>query len=87
VPISETGTATLGISTARALRRNANTTRITRQIAMSSVTSTSCSEARIVVVRSIIIRTLMPCGIDASSAGSDAVMRSTVSMMFALGWR
>ena len=52
VPISDTGTATLGINVARTLRRNAKTTRTTRMIAMISVRSTSCSEVRIVIVRS-----------------------------------
>ena len=53
VPISDTGTATLGISVARPLRRNRNTTRITSTTEIASVRSTSRSEARIVVVRSI----------------------------------
>ena len=39
VPISETGTATLGISVARALRRNTNTTRITSTTAIASARS------------------------------------------------
>jgi hypothetical protein len=56
-------------------------------MAMTSVVSTSCSEARIVVVRSIAMATSMPAGIDASSCGSAAFTRSTVSMMLALGWR
>ena len=37
VPISDTGTATLGISVARQSRRNANTTQITSPIEISSV--------------------------------------------------
>ena len=53
VPISDTGTATLGISVARALRRNRNTTRTTSTTAMASERSVSRSDARIVVVRSI----------------------------------
>ena len=52
VPSSETGTATLGISVERTLRRNTNTTRITSAIEISIVSSTSRTEARMVVVRS-----------------------------------
>ena len=43
----------LGMNVAQQLRRNRNTTRITRPIEISSVNSTSCTDARIVVVRSI----------------------------------
>ena len=50
VPISDNGTATLGINAVRGLRRNANTTRMTRMIEMISVRSTSRTEARMVVV-------------------------------------
>ena len=39
--MSETGTATLGMSVARGLRRKRKTTRMTRQIEMTSVRSTS----------------------------------------------
>ena len=52
VATSDTDTATTGTSVARALRRNANTTRITSITAMTSVISTSRSEARIVIERS-----------------------------------
>ena len=52
VPISETGTATAGMSVARPLRRNTNTTMMTRTMEMTSVLSTSLTEARMVVVRS-----------------------------------
>ena len=37
VPMSETGTATLGIGVARTLRRNAKTTRMTSAIEIASV--------------------------------------------------
>ena len=52
VPISETGTATVGISAARQLRRNTSTTIITRPVAMTSVFSASNTEARMLGVRS-----------------------------------
>ena len=87
VPTSDVGTATAGISTARGLRRNTNTTRITSTIEISSVRSTLNTDARIVVVRSITTVVLMPVGIDASSDGSAALIRSTVSMMLAFGCR
>jgi hypothetical protein len=47
----------------------------------------SRSDARIVVVRSMATETSMVLGIDARSDGSSACTRSTVSMMFAFGWR
>ena len=53
MPISDTGTATLGMNVARTLRRKRNTTRITSTIEIISVNCTSCSEARMVVVRSM----------------------------------
>ncbi len=78
VPISETGTATPGISVARTLRRKRKTTRITSETEMASVISTSRTDARIVVVRSIMTDRSIACGMDAFSAGSaslDAVHR------------
>src|SRR5208283_5753659 len=60
VPTSDVGTATAGISVARGLRRNTNTTRITSPIEISSVRSTLKTDARIVVVRSITTVVLMP---------------------------
>ena len=41
VPMSETGTATVGMIAARALPRKAKTTRMTKATEISSVTSTS----------------------------------------------
>ena len=54
---------------------------------MPSVRSTSRSDARIVVVRSIITSRLIAPGIDARNVGSAALTASTVSMMFAFGCR
>ncbi len=51
-PMIEVGTATLGIAAARTLRKKANTTRITRTTAMTSVFSVSASDWRIVFDRS-----------------------------------
>ena len=85
VPISDTGTATLGMSAARTLRRNRNTTTITSVMAMMSVRSTSRSDARIPGVRSIITFMSIAAGIDACSCGSTSCTRSSVSMMLAFG--
>ena len=87
VAISETGTATVGIRVERTLRRNTKTTSVTRTTAISSVRSTSCREARMVVVRSSTTPRSMAPGIAAASRGSSARTRSTVSMMLAPGWR
>ncbi len=54
---------------------------------MSSVLSTSLTEARMVVVRSRTMVVSMPSGMDAWINGSCARMRSTVLMMLAPGWR
>ena len=70
VPISDTGTATLGMRVACPLRRNRNTTRITNPTEISSVRSTSRTEARMVVVRSSITVKSMPAGMEAFSEGS-----------------
>ena len=87
VPMIEIGTATLGISVARQLRRNRNTTITTSATAMISVCSVSRSDARIVVERSAVGAMSTSAGSDACSCGSMAFTRSIVSMMFAPGWR
>jgi hypothetical protein len=53
VPSSASGTVTLGISVAGTLRRKTKITITTSAIVSISVNSTSCTEARIVCVRSI----------------------------------
>jgi hypothetical protein len=50
VPSRETGTAMLGMKVVRALLRKANTTRMTSTMEISSVISTSLTEARMVMV-------------------------------------
>src|SRR5580704_19519917 len=69
VPISETGTATLGINVARRLRKKKNTTRITSATDSTSVRSTSFTDARIVIVRSSTTVKLIADGIEAFSDG------------------
>ncbi|SAJ33558.1 Uncharacterised protein [Enterobacter cloacae] len=85
VPISDTGTATAGISVARPERRNRNTTRITSATEMISVCSTSSSEARMVGERSCAIWRSMAAGIVSWSSGRRARMLFTVWMMLASG--
>src|SRR5580704_171036 len=87
VPMSDSGTATLGIIVAQVLRRKANTTRITSMMETTSVISTSCTEARIVVVRSTATLRWREGEIEARSTGKRTIMRSTVSIIFAAGWR
>ena len=87
VPISEIGTTTPGITVARTLRRKRKTTRMTSEIEMSSVISTSWTDARMVVVRSRTTDILIAGEIEACNCGSAASTRSTVSMILAPGWR
>ncbi len=87
VPINDTGTAIEGMSVARPLRRNRNTTRMTRHEAIMSVRSMSAREARIVVERSTATPISIAGEIEALSSGMSASTRSTVSMMLALGAR
>src|SRR5277367_5182733 len=87
VPISETGTATAGMSVARPLRKKTKTTAMTRMTEIMSVRSTSSTEARMVVVRSRTMVKSIPSGIDALIDGIWARNRSTVAMMLAPGWR
>src|SRR5215475_12895272 len=84
-PISASGTVTLGIRVAQKLRRNNKITSTTRAMVNPSVNSTSATEARIVVVRSRIVATSILGGIVAVSAGSRALIWSTVSTTFAPG--
>ena len=65
VPISASGTVTLGISVAGTLRRNTKITITTSAIESTSVNSTSCTEARIVCVRSTRMLTSTVGGIEA----------------------
>ena len=53
VPISETGTASAGMMVAEAERRNRKITRMTRQMAIASVSCTSATDCRIEIERSI----------------------------------
>ena len=85
VPISETGTATAGISVARPERRNRKTTRITSATEITSVCSTSSSEARMVGERSWAICRSIAAGMVCWSSGNLARIPFTVSIMLASG--
>jgi hypothetical protein len=87
VPRSDSGTATLGMRVARALRRKTNTTSTTRMIEMRSEICTSKNDARIVVVRSSTTDSFMAGGMEAWRRGRRASTLSTVSMMLAPGCR
>ena len=87
VPMSDTGTATVGMSAARGVRRKANTTSVTRITEMISDISTSCSEARMVGVRSRTTALLIAAGNEAWTCGNAARTLSTVAMTFAPGLR
>src|SRR5260370_20488901 len=76
VPMRESGTATLGMMVAQTFRRNAKTTKITRIMEMTSATSTSCTEARMVVVLSMAMPRWMEGEMEARSTGRRAVTRS-----------
>src|SRR5277367_6164733 len=85
VQISATGTVIEGMMVAQTLRRNRKITITTRAMDSIRVNCTSDSEARMVCVRSTMMVVLIDGGIDASSRGNVAFIRSTVSMTLAPG--
>ena len=86
-PTIDTGTATVGMAEARALRRNTKTTKMTSATAMTRVLIVSASEPRMVIERSTtMVRSVSP-GKDAISRGSSALTPSTAWMMLAPGSR
>ncbi|MNC86458.1 hypothetical protein D3C83_21240 [compost metagenome] len=87
VPISDSGTAMLGISVPAAVRRKRKMTKTTSAIAMTSSICTSRTDARIVTVRSVRSAMSTPGGSVACSCGSSFLTRSTTSITFAPGWR
>jgi hypothetical protein len=87
VPISEIGTATLAMTVARRLPRNAKITSTTRATASSSSFSTSATEARMPVVRSASTSTCTDAGNPACSCGNCCLIASTVAITFAPGCR
>ena len=62
-------------------------TRTTSTTARPSSNSTSVTEARMVLVRSVTVVTLSDAGSPASICGSISLMPSTTAMTLAPGWR
>ena len=87
VPISDTGTATAATKPARAERRKAKVTSTTRMTLAINACSTSRSEARMVIVRSLTTWRSTSLGSAACNSGSTALIWSTLSMTLALGCR
>ena len=87
MPTSDSGTVIAGMIVAQRLRRNRKITMTTSATVSISVNWTSLIEARMVWVRSERIDTLMAGGMEASSCGSRAFIRSTVATTLAPGWR
>src|SRR5579875_3090994 len=69
VPTSDSGTATLGITVADRVRKNRKITITTRATHIINSNSTSRTEARIVVVRSVSTATLTEEGSEACNCG------------------
>src|SRR5579883_3437007 len=84
-PSNASGTVTDGITVTQKSRINIRITITTRTTVMARVDSTSATEARMVVVRSRMVETLMEGGMLAVNNGSRALMVSTVSMTLAPG--
>ena len=87
MPTSDSGTATEGMRVARQERRNRKITITTRPMVSMSSNSTSATEARTVVVRSVSTCTCTEAGRLAWSCGSRVLMASTTLMVLALDWR
>ena len=87
VPISDRGTATLGIIVAGTLRKNTKITITTSATASSNSNCTSLTDARMVTVRSVKIMTSIDAGMAAVNPGNSCLTRSTTSITLAPGWR
>ena len=85
VPSSEIGTASAGMKVADAERRNRKITRMTRPMAISSVSSTSLTDCRIDTDRSMATSIFTDGGICARSIGSLASTPSTTATVLASG--
>src|SRR5439155_25448992 len=83
----ERGTATLGIMVAEKFLRKRKITMTTSAMVSISSNCTSCTEARMVWVRSVRIATLTDEGSEAWSTGNSFLIRSATVIMLALGWR
>src|ERR1017187_166859 len=87
VPMSDNGTATLGIMVAERLRRKRKITMTTSAMVSINSNSTSLTDDWMLVVMSVNVTTLMEAGRFASSCGKICSIRLTTVMVFAPGWR
>ncbi len=87
VPSNDSGTATDGMMVAHSRRRNTKITPITRNTVRIRVNCTSCTEARMVMVRSANTSRCTSAGSTLRNCGSTARICSTVCTMLAPGWR
>ena len=85
VPIIANGNATLGITVAQNFRRKIKITSTTKPIVSINVNCTSCTDARIVCVRSVKTLIFTDGGMEERKRGSNAFTRSAVSMILAPG--
>ena len=76
-----------GMIVAEALRKKTKITITTSAMVNSNSNSTSSTDARMVVVRSLMIRMSMPSGRDALICGRIFWTVSTTPMMLVPGWR
>ena len=87
VPMMDMGSARLGMSVAERFRRKMKITMMTRHTAANKVCSTSDTDLRMVSERSMSTSRFTDAGIAARNCGSNFLMRSTTSTVFAPGWR
>ena len=87
VAISESGSATPAMMVARTVRRKMSTTVMTSATLKMSVNCTSRTDARMLSVASWTTVSVAPVGIERCSFGSSFLMRWTVSITLAPGWR
>ena len=87
VATSDSGSATPAMTVARTVRRKISTTVMTSATLRISVNCTSWTEARMLAVASCTTVSVAPTGIERCSFGSSFLMRSTVSITLAPGWR
>src|ERR1039458_5166410 len=87
VAMMDTGTDTLGMNVDQALRRKRNTTKTTSEMEMITLRCASRMDSLVVMVRSLAILKRTVGGSWASNCGIKALIRATVSMMLAFGWR
>ncbi len=87
VAIIDTPSTAVTMTVAETWRKKAPITTTTSTKVSARVSSTSCSEERMVRVRSLSTSTMTLAGRRAASSGSAAWMRSAVATMLAPGWR